>query len=164
MEIILPQLGLFFWTTLLFLVFFLILRTVAWKPIMQALKDRESSIDSALQQAAKAREEIEALKGQIHNEKQEAERERAQIIKEANIIRDEIIAKARKEAEIAAARETEKAKAQIHSEKMAAIIEIKNQTGALAVQIAEKILRGQMQDKAAQEAFANTLVKELAQN
>lgn len=164
MEIILPQLGLFFWTTVLFLTFFVILRTFAWKPILAMLKEREQSIETALQESVKAREEMEVLKSEIKSSRDEAERERANIIREANAIRDEIISKARKEAEVAAARETEKAKAQINSEKMAAITEIKNQTGALAVQIAERILRNQLQDKAAQEAFANTLVAELSNN
>lgn len=162
MEIILPQLGLFFWTAVLFLTFFLILRAAAWKPILNMLKEREQSIEQSLQESAKAREEMERLKAEIKSSRDEAERERANIIREANAIRDEIIAKARKEAEVAGAREIEKAKTQINSEKMAAITEIKNQTGALAVQVAERILRTQFQDKAAQEAFANTLVAELS--
>jgi F-type H+-transporting ATPase subunit b len=164
MEIILPQLGLFIWTTLLFLVFFVILRTVAWKPIMSALKSREEGIATSLSQAAKAREEIEALKSQMKSDKDVAERERAVILREAKEMGDEIIAEAKKQAEVVNAREIEKAKAQINSEKMAALTEIKNQIGTLAIEIAEQILRAQLADRSTQEALANKLVAELSKN
>ena len=56
--ILVPQLGLFFWSLVVFLIFFFILRKFAWKPIISMLKEREESISQSLQQAEKAREEI----------------------------------------------------------------------------------------------------------
>ena len=62
MGIILPEPGLFLWTTIIFLVFFFILRKFAWKPIINALEKREHHIEESLQQAAQARDAMAKLK------------------------------------------------------------------------------------------------------
>ncbi|MBX7243722.1 MAG: F0F1 ATP synthase subunit B [Bacteroidia bacterium] len=162
--ILVPQLGLFFWSLVVFLIFFFILRKFAWKPIISMLKEREESISQSLQQAEKAREEMAKL--QADNEKllNDARHEREKMLKEASQVRDEIIAKAREEASSAAAKEMEKAKVQIESEKMAALITVKNEAGMMALQIAEKILRRELANGAEKEALAKKLVSELNNN
>jgi F-type H+-transporting ATPase subunit b len=164
MEIILPQLGLFVWTTTLFLVFFFLLARFAWKPIMNALKEREETIESSLQEAQRARDEMARLKSDNENLLAQARQERDKMLIEAKQMREQIVSKARDEAAAAAAKEMEKAKAQIDSEKAAALNEIKNQTGLLAIQITEKLLRRELDDKPAQEKFANQLVRELSKS
>jgi F-type H+-transporting ATPase subunit b len=62
MDLILPQFGLFFWSALIFGIFFFLLRKYAWKPILQALREREQKIADALAAAQKAQAEIEALR------------------------------------------------------------------------------------------------------
>lgn len=162
--ILVPQLGLFFWSLVVFLIFFFILRKFAWKPIISMLKEREESISQSLQQAEKAREEMAKL--QADNEKllNDARHEREKMLKEASQVRDEIIAKAKEEASSAAAKEMEKAKVQIESEKMAALITVKNEAGMMALQIAEKILRHELANGAEKEALAKKLVSELNNN
>lgn len=164
MEFILPNLGLFFWSSLLFLIFFFILRRFAWGPILTALKEREDSIDNSLKLAEKARAEMEALSADNEKLLKEARLERDKIIREANGLRDDIIKQAKEEASKAATTEIEKAKQQIDSEKNAALAEIKTTAAALAVEVAEKILRKKMEDRDVQEKFADQLISELSNN
>lgn len=164
MEFILPNLGLFFWSSLLFLIFFFILRRFAWGPILTALKEREDSIDNSLKLAEKAREDMEALSADNEKLLKEARLERDKIIREANGLRDDIIKQAKEAASKAATAEIEKAKQQIDSEKNAALAEIKTTAAALAVEVAEKILRKKMEDRDVQEKFAEQLISELSNN
>ena len=164
MQFILPNLGLFFWTSILFLVFFFILRRFAWGPILSALKEREESIENSLQQAQKAREDMQKLTADNELLLKEARGERDKIIREANVLRDDIIRQAKEAAAKAANAEMEKAKQQIDAEKNIALAEIKSTSATLAVEVAEKILRHKMQDRAEQEKYAEALIAELSNN
>ncbi|MEM6764518.1 MAG: F0F1 ATP synthase subunit B [Bacteroidota bacterium] len=164
MEIILPQLGLFLWTLIIFLTFFVILRRFAWKPIIDAIKSREDSIESSLSEAKRAREEMEQLTTQNENLLKEARAERDKIIREANDMREKLIEKAKGEAEAYKQGELDKVKQLIDAEKSAALNEIRNTSGTMAIEIAEKILRKQFENKKEQQAFAEKLISELSQN
>lgn len=164
MELILPQLGLFFWTALLFLAIFMLLRRFAWKPILGMIHEREQNIENSLLEAQRAREEMSKMKAENEELLRLARQERDQMLRDAGQTAEQIISKAREGAAIAAARETEKAKQQIESEKNAALTEIKNTAGALAVDIAEKLLRKEFENRSAQEALANTLIADLSKN
>ncbi len=164
MEFILPNLGLFFWSSLLFLIFFFILRKFAWGPILTALKEREDSIETSLKQAEKAREDMEALSADNEKLLKEARLERDKIIREANGLRDDIIKQAKSAAAKASTEEIEKAKKQIESEKNAALADLKKTAAALSIEIAEKILRKKMEDRDVQEKFAEQLISELNNN
>ncbi|MFN0204315.1 MAG: F0F1 ATP synthase subunit B [Bacteroidia bacterium] len=164
MEIILPKLGLFFWTLVVFLTLFFLLKKMAWGPILEGLKERETSIAHSLSQAERARTEMASM--QAENEKLlwEARQERDKMLKEAATMRDTIIAKAREEAVTVTTKEMEKAKQQIEAEKMKALTELKNEAGTLAINIAEKLLRSELSDKAAKQSMAQRLVSELSKN
>lgn len=164
MEIIQPQLGLFFWTGIIFLVFFFLLRRFAWKPIINALNQREQTIEESLMQAQKAREEMEQLKSDNEALLKEARGERDKIIKEANELRDKIVSDAKTAAAEAEGKEREKTRQMIESEKRAALSEIKNTAATIAVEVAEKILRKEFADKQQQTAYAQALVSDLNEN
>ncbi|MEL7342356.1 MAG: F0F1 ATP synthase subunit B, partial [Bacteroidota bacterium] len=90
MQIILPEPGLFLWTTIIFLTFFFILRRFAWKPIINALDKREQDIANALGEAEKARQAIDDLKAQNEDARKKAMEERNEILKTANELADRI--------------------------------------------------------------------------
>ncbi len=162
--IITPTFGLFFWTTVIFLIFFALLRRFAWKPILNALGERETRISEALKQADQARTEMTRLRADNEALLQEARAERDNMLKEAAQMRDQIVSEARKEAQKAGAAEREKAKAQIEAEKLSAIQEIKTTSATLAVEIAEKLLRKQFENTATQVDFAKSLISDLNNN
>ena len=156
--------GLFFWQTLLFLVLMFVLRKYAWKPILNAVNEREDSIQEALDSAKEAKLEMAKLKSDNEDLLNEARAERDAMLKEAREIKDGIVADAKgianKESEkiIASARES------IQHEKMAAITELKNQVATLSIEIAEKILKDELSSADKQKAIIDSVVKDINLN
>jgi len=153
MELITPGLGLIFWMVLPFLILLLLLRKFAWKPILKALKERETSIHDALHAADRAKEEMKQL--QFSNEEllREAKDERDAILSDARKVRDTIIEDSKEKAKEEADRIIASAKASIENEKMAAMTDLKNQLAEMSLEIATKILEHELADARQQEAF-----------
>src|SRR3989339_1181563 len=164
MELVTPGLGLVFWMLLSFSILLFILKKFAWKPILQMLKERGTSIEKALQSAERAKEEMMRL--QADNEKiiQEAKLERDKLIREAREIKEKIVSDAKTEAQAEAQKLLENARHTIQQEKHAAINEIKNQVAEISVQIAEKILRKELAAENKQKEFMNDLLKDVKLN
>lgn len=159
-----PEPGLLIWTTIIFLLFWFLMSRFAFKPIGTALKQRETDIQSALDEAKKAREEMSHL--QAENEKllAQAREERSAILKEAKEAKEEIIAEAKERAHAEYKRKVESALTDIENQKMAAIVALKNEVGTMAVDIAEKILRKEFANKTEQENFAKSLAENIKLN
>ncbi len=164
MGIVTPSIGLIFWMTLSFGILFFILAKFAWKPILATLHEREKSIEDALRQADKAREEMRALKSDNEELLRQAKEERSAILKDARIIRDKMI----EESKLRANQEyniiIESAKESIHFEKMAAITELKNQIATLSIDIAEKILKEELSDKDSQKKHIDQMMNNVSFN
>ena len=146
MGLVMPEIGLIVWMTIAFLIVFFILAKYAWKPIMNALKQREQSIDEALHEAEKAREEMKKLKAGNEELLKKAKEEREEILKEARKMSDKIVDEAKSNAEVEANRIIEEAKEKIHYERMAAVTELKNEVANLSIEIAEKVLKQELSD------------------
>ena len=156
--------GLFAWQTLLFIVLMFLLRKFAWKPILNAVNEREDSIQEALDAAKEAKLEMAKLKSNNEDLLNKARAERDAMLKEARDIKEGIVADAKgiasKESEkiIASARET------IQHEKMAAITELKNEVATLSIEIAEKILQEELSSADKQKAIIDSVVKDINLN
>jgi F-type H+-transporting ATPase subunit b len=164
MDLIVPSVGLIFWMTLTFLIVFLLLRKMAWKPILGALKERENSIQHALDSAQKAKEEMIALQSSNEAILLEARNERDKLLKEARETKDGIIAEAKAGAQKEADKIMQNARESIQSEKTAAMDELKNQVAKLSIEIAEKIIRTELSSDEKQKALVNTLLDEVNSN
>ncbi|NNM95843.1 MAG: F0F1 ATP synthase subunit B [Bacteroidia bacterium] len=164
MDLILPSFGLIFWMTLTFVIVFVLLRKMAWKPILKALSDRENYIKDALNSAEKAKEEMAQL--QAGNEKilLEARNERDKLLKEARETKDTIIAEAKSKAQKEAEKIVQSARETLQNEKNAALNELKSQVAALSVEIAEKIIKSELASDEKQKALVNSLLKEVTLN
>ncbi len=158
MGLVTPSIGLIFWMTLSFGILFFILAKFAWKPIMATLREREQSIDDALQQANVTREEMKALHFSNEQLLKEAKEERDTMLKDARQIRDGILEEAKNKANQEYNRILESAKESIHYEKMAAITELKNQIATLSIEIAEKLIKEELSDKAKQKALIDKMM------
>ncbi len=158
MGLVTPGIGLIFWMTLSFGILLFILTKFAWKPIVASLREREQSIDDALQLANNTREEMKAL--QFSNEQmlKEAKEERDNLLKEARQIRDNIVEESKAKANEEYNRILEAAKESIHFEKMAAITDLKNQIATLSIEIAEKLLKEELSDKAKQKNLIDKMM------
>jgi len=150
--------SLVFWTTLIFVVFFLLMRKFAWKPILGAVKGREDSINNALLAAENAKKEMQNMKSDNEKLLAEARAERDLMIKEAREIKEKMIADAKSEAQVQGAAMIESAKATIESEKNAAMAELKNQVSSLSLEIAETLLKGELSNKEAQTKLVEKML------
>lgn len=151
MGIIEPGIGLLFWMTLTFAILLFILAKFAWKPIVNAVNDREASIVDALNQAKLAKKEMEDLKSDNERIIREAKIERDSILKEAREIKERIVGEAKDVAKAEGDKIIEAAKQTIQTEKNAAMSEIRTQIGALSVNIAESILQKNLEKTEAQD-------------
>lgn len=155
------SLGLFFWQLILFVALVLLLKKFAWKPILNAVNDREEGILKALESAENARKEMQNLTADNERILKEARIERDAMLKEAREMKDGIISEAKSEAHAQATKVIEQAKATIESEKHAAIAEIKNQVAELSLDIAEKVMRSELSDKNKQIKLVEDMLKEV---
>ena len=146
MELVTPEIGLIFWTTIVFLILLIVLKKYAWKPILSAVDERNKSIEEALKAADKAKNEMQALNTDNERILMEAKKERDSLLKEGREIKDNIIAEAKDIAKVEADKILTTANEQINNEKMKAITELKNQVAEISIDIAEKILKSELSD------------------
>lgn len=163
-NVIKPDFGLLFWTSIFFVLFWVLIGKFAFKPIVESLKKRTSDIQDALDEAKKAKEEMQALNSKNEDLIKEAQEQRALIMKEAKAAKDSMINEAKVKAKEEANRIVSSAKAEIEAQKKAALLEVKNEVGLMALGIAEKVIRKQLQGNADQESFVNKLVGEIKLN
>lgn len=155
-----PAFGTVVWSTIAFLVVLFLLRNMAWGPILTALKEREESIATALNEADKARSEMSALQADNERLLQEARAERDSMLREAREMADKLVADAKGKAKEEAAREAESAREAIATERKAAVAELKSEVAKLSVSIAEQLIRVELADAGKQEALVSKLMDE----
>jgi F-type H+-transporting ATPase subunit b len=159
MELVTPEIGLIFWTTIVFLLLLIVLKKFAWKPILTAVDERNKSIEDALKAADKAKKEMLALNTDNERILIQAKKERDVLLKEGREIKDNIIAEAKDKAKLEADKILITAKEQINNEKMKAITELKNQVAEMSIDIAEKILKSELSDKNKQKELIAEALK-----
>tara|TARA_B110000881_G_scaffold194494_1_gene188528 strand:- start:1509 stop:2006 length:498 start_codon:yes stop_codon:yes gene_type:complete len=152
--------GLFFWQLIIFIGLVLLLKKYAWKPILDAVNEREFSIREALSSADNARKEMESLNEDNQRIIKEARSERESLLKEARNTSSKIIEEAKQAAKISADQSIKQAQESIESEKRAAIQELKTQVAGIAIQMAEKVLHSELDDKDKQNKLIERLLKE----
>lgn len=164
MDIVTPGIGLIFWTVIIFTLLILLLKKFAWKPINNAVKNREESIRSALKAADKAKEEMKELQADNEIIIKKARGERDNLLKEAREVKDTIIAEAKEKAEVEARKLVENARINIQTEKTAAISEIKDQVAKLSIGIAEQVLREKLKDDTESKKLVDKLLDNIKLN
>ena len=152
--------SLIFWTTIIFILFFILLSKFAWKPILGAVKGREDSINKALA----ARLEMQSLNEENQRILQEARVERDAMLKEAREIKEKMIADSKLEAQVQGAKMIEQAKMAIENEKNSAMAEIKTQVSSLSLDIAEKLLKAELSNKDSQTQLVEKMLDDVKLN
>lgn len=155
--LVLPDIGLVFWNTIAFLVLLIVLGKFAWKPMLKAISDREQGIEDALSKADKMKADIAAMQNENETLLAKAREERAILIKEAKEASEKMIAEAKEKAKFEYERIVADAQSAITQQKNAALTEVKNQVGSLVVEVAEKVLRRELSNKAEQESYIKQL-------
>lgn len=164
MDLLIPEFGLVIFHTIAFLLLMFVLGKFAWKPVLAAIKEREQSIDDALNKAELAKQEMARLTSQNEELMKQARAERDEILKEAKILKDNIVNEAKTSAQTEGAKLIEKARVEIENQKKAALAELKGQVSTLSLDIAERVLRSQLDDKAKQQDLVASLLKDVELN
>jgi F-type H+-transporting ATPase subunit b len=156
--------GLFFWQILIFVLLVWLLNKFAWKPILNAVNEREEGIRKALEEADKARQEMAELNASNEKILKEARAEREKMLKDAREIKESLISEAKDEAKMQADKIITQAKTTIENEKQAAIVELKKQVAELSVGIAEKVIKEELSNKDKQIKLIDKMLDEAAIN
>tara|TARA_B100000674_G_scaffold166022_1_gene133426 strand:- start:177 stop:674 length:498 start_codon:yes stop_codon:yes gene_type:complete len=151
--------GLFFWQTVLFIALIFLLRKFAWKPILNAVIEREEKIEGALKAAEEAENKMKELSANNEKILADARVERESILKDGRSIKEKMIADAKSQASTEAEKIITSAKEQINIEKMKAMTEIKNQVADISIEMAEKILRTELKDAKNQKKLIQEALK-----
>jgi len=156
--------GLFIWQILIFVGLIFLLKKFAWKPILDAVNDREEGIKNALLSAENARKEMQNLQADNQRILQEARLERDNMLKDAREMKEKMVADAKNEAQVQGLKMIEQAKVAIEGEKNAAMAELKLQVSTLSLSIAEKLLKDELSNKEAQTKLVEKMLGDVKIN
>ena len=158
MNMLTPDIGLLVWQIVIFGLLFLILSRFAWKPITASLKEREDSIQGALDLAEKTRGEMAKLKSENEQILAQARAERDAMLRTAKDTADKIVAESRDKAVAEGQRMLEQAREAMQNERQALVSSMKKEVVNLSIEVAEKVLRRELADKASQQKLVQDLV------
>ena len=164
MDLLIPSTGLLFWMSLTFFVVLFILWKWGFPVITTMVRERKNYIDESLRKADEANERLANIQKVSESILQEAREKQAQILKEAAETRDAIVEKAQVKAREEGARMLEDAKAAIEQEKKSALADIRKQVAALSVEIAEKVLKQNLQGDQAQMDLIDRMLDDVTVN
>lgn len=164
MQLLTPDTGLLFWMLLSFLIVFAILVKFGFPVIVKAVEKRKEFIDSSLEAAKQANEQLATIKEQGEKLLAEAREEQNAIRKEALKEKEEIISEARAKAADAARQQIVEATRIIEDEKEKAIREVRTQITDLSISIAEKIMKEKISRDEEQQRIINKLIEEASFN
>ena len=154
--------GLFFWQLLIFILLLLLLKKFAWKPILDSVNERESFIKNAMLEADKARNEMASIEESNQKVLKEARAEREALLKDARATRAEMIAQSKIDAQTEANKIIAQAQETIRNEKRAAVNELKNQVAQISLEIAEKVIDKELDNKNKQAELVDKFLKDVS--
>lgn len=160
-SILSPDLGLLFWMFLAFLIVFALVAKYGFPVIIKMVEDRKNYIDESLKKAREANEKLANIKAESEEILRQASERQAQVLKEAMATRDSIVKEARDKAREEGQKLLEEAKAQIAVEKGNALRDIRNTVADVSVQIAEKVVRRQLDKDTEDEQYIERLLNEV---
>lgn len=164
MDLVTPAVGQIFWGGLVFLILLFLLTKFAWKPILKAVHDREKAIEESISLADSTRAEMKQLQAQNESLLREARVERDIMIKEAAETAKKLIQESKEAAKQQYDKIVAEAQQVIKAEKAAAIADLKTQVASLSLEIAEKVIKGELASNDKQKALADKLAGEINLN
>ncbi|MBP5625542.1 MAG: F0F1 ATP synthase subunit B [Bacteroidales bacterium] len=163
MSLITPDFGLLFWMVVIFGIVFFLLAKFGFPVITKAVQTRSDHIADSLKAADEAQARLAGLAEEQAKMIEETRLEQSRILKEASESRERIIAQAKEEAAAEAAKLLDHAKVEIAAERESAIRDIRRQVAMISVEVAEKIVRKDLEGDASQQSLIDRMVDEAAQ-
>lgn len=162
MELFTPDTGLIIWMFVAFAVLFLILWKFAWPSIMKGIDSRAEFIDKGVEYARDAKAQLDGAKQQADELIAQARRQQADMLREADRMKTEIVEDARQAAQVEANKVMEQAKVSIAQARKEAEQSLKQEVGAIALDIAQKVVKNQLQDEKAQAKLVDSLINDMS--
>ena len=164
MELFTPDFGLVFWMFVAFILLFLVLAKWGWAVIIKMMDKRDNTIDQVVEDARKAKEQLDNARAEAQKYVKEAQARQAEMLREAAKMKTDIIEEARSEAQTAAKKEMDAARLAIEQARKEAELSFRNEVGRFSIDIAEKMMRERMSDNKAQTELVNKLLDEIEKN
>ncbi|MDE6393305.1 MAG: F0F1 ATP synthase subunit B [Muribaculaceae bacterium] len=164
MELFTPDFGLVFWMFVAFILLFLVLAKWGWPVIIKMMDQRANTIDQGVEDARKAKEQLDNARAEAQKYVKEAQARQAEMLREAAKMKTDIIEEARNEAQAAAKKEMDAARLAIEQARKEAELSFRNEVGRFSIDIAEKMMRERMSDNKAQTELVNKLLDEIEKN
>ena len=164
MELFTPEGGLVFWMFVAFILLFLVLAKWGWPVIIKMMDKRAATIDQGVEDARKAREQLDNAREEAKKYVREAQAKQSDMLREAAKMKPEIIEEARREAQEAAKHEMDQARQAIDQARKEAELQFRNEVGRFSIDIAEKMVREKMKDDKAQSKLVDKLLDEIEKN
>lgn len=161
MELFTPDFGLIFWMFVSFAILFVILWRWGWPAIMKGVSDRADLIDKGVEYAQSAKEQLDHAREEADKYIADARRQQADMLREADRMKSQIIDEARSAAQSEAKKVMDAAKVSIEQERKQAEQQFRNEVSSFALDIAQKVVRNQMKEEKAQEKLVNSLLDEI---
>ena len=160
MSLITPDFGLLFWMVVIFGIVFFLLAKFGFPVITKAVQTRSDHIADSLKAADEAQARLAGLAQEQARMIEETRLEQSRILKEASESRERIIAQAKEEAAAEAAKLLDHAKVEIAAERESAIRDIRRQVAMISVEVAEKIVRKDLEGEDGQLSMIDRMVEE----
>lgn len=164
MELFTPETGLVFWMFMAFILLFLVLAKWGWPVIIKQMDKRAATIDQGVEDARAAKEQLDNARAEAQKYVREAQGKQAEMLREAAKMKTEIIEEARAEAQKAAKKEMDAARASIEQARKEAELSFRNEVSRFSIDIAEKMVRTKMNNDKAQTELVNKLLDEIEKN
>ena len=161
MALLLPDTGLLFWMLISFGIVVFILTKFGFPIVIKMVEDRKAFIDNSIQSAKEANERLAGIKEESEQIIAEARVERIQLLKDAGVMREKMIEEAKNQAKTEAEKLLLRAKEDIAKEREDAIRQIRREVALLSVDIAEKVIRNELEKKDKQVDMVNRLLDEI---
>ena len=164
MELFTPDFGLVFWMFIAFILLFFVLAKWGWPVIIKSMENRANTIDQGVEDARKAKEQLDNARNEAKKYVEEAQAKQAEMLRDAAKMKTEIIEQAKQEAAEAARREMDAAKLSIEQARKEAELQFRNEVGKFSIDIAEKMVRSRMKSDDAQKELVDKLLDEIEKN
>ncbi|MBD5208834.1 MAG: F0F1 ATP synthase subunit B [Bacteroidales bacterium] len=164
MELFTPDFGLVFWMFVAFILLFLVLAKFGWPIIIKNMESRADTIDKGVEYAREAKEQLDNARNEAQKYMDEAQAKQAEMLREAAQMKSQIIEEAKKEASDEAKKVMDAAKVSIEQSRKEAELQFRNEVSKFSINIAEKMLRTQMKDEAAQRELVNKMLDDIEKN
>ncbi len=161
MELFTPDFGLIFWMFVAFLVLFFILWKWGWPAILKMMDERADTIDKGVEYAHQAEEQFKNAREEARKYIEEAQKKQDEILRDAAKMKNQIIEEAKASASLEAQKVMDAAKVSIEQSRKEAELQFRNEVSKFSIDIAEKMVRRQLNDKSAQSELVDKLLDEI---